>query len=547
MHSGEPSVHFVNSMLATVVLAAFVLWRYRRAVLAGMSAGNALPLPWAAVSPAQPAATAVMTDPQAIEGRARRRLATAWLLTTALCGLPMAAVYMWAGDMGASPTYALGLTASYTLAALPVIVVSLALSPWRAVALLLALVASAMALFLLCGVVERGLSGRPLTWRILGLVPLWAEVAWNQLWMAGLFWLLSWPTRLRGVVPVTFAALLVFGAAPFLGSQLSGWMATTEAGTPWVFRLGTDGMFLLIALPAGGLAWWRLHRLAAGYEAKRFSDAQLLARTWWLMLVVTIAGDLLSGREQPWIALGLLVGQVLLFAPVNAAMLHVLGVRQRAAARVDARAAPTLLVLRVFGFTARTERLFDRVVSRWRLLGPVTMIAAPDVSARTIAAGDYLRWLTGRVDELFVTSQADLDTKLRQMDLQPDPDGRFRVNSFCCRDATWQATVVALMERADVVAMDLRSLRRGRQGCEFELQQLAQRMPPQRLVLVVDETTERSLLEAAFGERLALVHTVHMRRAWQADAVFNALSRASASQAAKAARIGPAGPAAATP
>ena len=112
----------------------------------------------------------------------------------------------------------------------------------------------------------------------------------------------------------------------------------------------------------------------------------------------------------------------------------------------------------------------------WR----VTMIAAPDVAARTIGPGDYLRWPTGRADELFVTSRADLAARLAALDMAPDPDGRYRVNAFCCRHNTWQATVVELMRRADVVLMDVRSLSRDRLGCEFELQQLAQRLPPHR-------------------------------------------------------------------
>jgi hypothetical protein len=179
---------------------------------------------------------------------------------------------------------------------------------------------------------------------------------------------------------------------------------------------------------------------------------------------------------------------------------------------VAAGAAPTLLLLRVFGNTARTERLFDRVASRWRLLGPVTMIAAPDVTARTIDAGDYLRWLTGRVDELFVTSRATLDAKLAKLDLRPDPDGRYRLNEFCCRDSTWQATVIELMRRADAVIMDVRGLTAARRGCEFELQQLARRLPPKRLVLVVDETTDKAALEAAFGAGLSEVKTVRDAR-----------------------------------
>jgi hypothetical protein len=195
--------------------------------------------------------------------------------------------------------------------------------------------------------------------------------------------------------------------------------------------------------------------------------------------------------------------------------------------------APTLLLLRVFGYTARTERLFDRVEARWRLIGPVTVIAAPDVTARTLDPGDYLRWLTGRIDDLFVTSRADLDTKLERLDLRPDPDGRFRTSEFCCRDSTWQATVVELMLRADAVVMDVRGITPARLGCEFELQQLAQRLPPQRLVLVIDETTDRNILKAAFGPTEDQVRMIDMRRRRDADRVFDALVDAAGGGVAK--------------
>lgn len=518
MHGGEPSVHFINSVLVTVVVALIVLWRYRLAILGGMMQGDGavLPLPTEKASAQK---VLMAGNLFARERSMRQRIAAAWLLTTAVCGLPMAVLYMIAGEMSASPTYALALTCSYMIAALPMIAVSLAWPPWRMVVAFVVMMLSFAALCLLAGIVERSLLGRPLSWKILGLVPLFFDIAWNQLWMAGLFWLMSWPSRLRGVVPITFAAVLVFAAAPFAGSRLTAVLAATEVGTPWVYTLGLNGVFMLIALPVGWLAWLRLRKLAADYEAKRFSDAQLLARTWWLMLVVTIGFDILAGRERPIFALLLVVGEIVLFPLVNHGVMRWLGVAKLAAAKP----APTLLLLRVFGYTARTECLFDRVASRWRLLGPVTTIAAPDVTASTIDAGDYLRWLTGRIDELFVTTRASLDHKLATIDLVPDPDGRFRISEFCCRDSTWQATVVELMLRADAVIMDVRGISAGRLGCEFELEQLAKRLPPQRLVLVVDETTESKRLKALFGPTLDQVRVIDMRRRRDADRVFNAL------------------------
>jgi hypothetical protein len=145
---------------------------------------------------------------------------------------------------------------------------------------------------------------------------------------------------------------------------------------------------------------------------------------------------------------------------------------------------------------SRTERLFDRVAGRWRWLGPVTMIAAPDVVARTVDPGDFLEFATGRMHARFVKTAADLDEHLQHLDEAPDPDGRYRVNELCCQADTWRAAVVSLMDRADAVLMDLRDFSKKREGCAFELQQLGQRIDARRLVLAVDASTDREFLAA---------------------------------------------------
>ena len=150
-----------------------------------------------------------------------------------------------------------------------------------------------------------------------------------------------------------------------------------------------------------------------------------------------------------------------------------------------------LLLLRVFGDTARTESLFDRIAARWQLFGPVTMIAAPDVVARVVDPGDMLRFFTGDLGASFVQSHDDLARRFASLDVAPDGDGRYRVSEFCCRDDTWQATIVALIVRADAVVMDLRGFTAERHGCEFELRELAARLDPRRVVLVVDRSTDR--------------------------------------------------------
>ncbi len=186
--------------------------------------------------------------------------------------------------------------------------------------------------------------------------------------------------------------------------------------------------------------------------------------------------------------------------------------------------------MRVFGDTRRTEALFDRIATRWQRFGPVTMIAAPDVVAGTVDPGDILRFATGNIAAGFVTSQDDLARRLATMDVAPDRDGRYRINEFCCHDDTWQATVVELIERADAVVMDLRGFSAERHGCEFELKELGARLGTDRVVLVVDASTDRALLGQLAPAGAASMRTVEVARSngRQADAAFEALLDAAA-------------------
>jgi hypothetical protein len=194
----------------------------------------------------------------------------------------------------------------------------------------------------------------------------------------------------------------------------------------------------------------------------------------------------------------------LLYLPISATVLRRMPWDQ------GAPPVRTLLFLRAFGWRARTERLFDRVGARWRYRGPITMIAAPDVVARSIDPADLLGYVRGDVEQSFVRSDAELAARLAAIDRQRDPDGRFRINEFCCADNTWRATVVRLMECADVVLMDLRGVKQGdKAGCVFELEQLALRMPAARIVLVIDGETEVVALQRALGPAVAAAVRFH--------------------------------------
>ena len=518
MLGAELMYHLANVAILTAAVAMLVLWRYRVAVLDGMrtTGGASLPVPPPSgadqMSSAIEAARARLASPPgpttalAWEKSARRRLGAVYLLSVGLAALVLSLVYFRQGDMRLSLSSLVAEVSITLSAAVPMIAVTLATPFWRALRYwLLLLVVGAVAAMLL-GLVQRAMLGKAPTLQVLTLAGYFAGLAATQLWEPFLLLLATGAKKLRGVAPITFAGLLVFGLAPLVGSKLTQAIAATESGGAWMLRLGLNGVFVLVALPVAYLAWWRLRSLAEAYEKKRFSDAQLLARTWWLMFVAVTGIELISVAPNPlWSFVGCAVAYAM-FAPLNQFCLA------RAGLERDRPVPRTLLVLRVFGYQSRTERLFDRVVARWRLFGPVTMIAAPDVIARTVDPAEFLGFVSGRVADSFVRSQPDLDARLKNLDLAPDPDGRYRMSEFCCQDDTWQATVVALMQRADAVIMDVRGVTVERRGCEYELQQLAARLSPGKVVLITDQTTDQGVIVQATAGRSAEMRLVTVER-----------------------------------
>jgi hypothetical protein len=494
MHSGELIFHFLNTIVLTALIAAWVLWRYRAAVLRGMQARSG-----AVVAVAESVRHENVSAPVGVESvlhwlsRARRTIVMAVVAAIALPALVMAGLYLILSDLPRTPAHLWLVTSVFATAAVPMVAVFLAIPFWRALVMWFMSIVACALIGVALAMIQRLVDGKLPTLDQFTIVPYFLQFAAVE-WSFPLVLLLATGSRrLRGVAPITLAGLLAFGLAPLFGSRLTAWAATTEAGGQWLLSIGVNAGFFLLALPTGWFAWSRLKAVARAYESKRLSDAQLLARTWWLMFVASVAITLANVHEKPWQWLWIFfvsAAAYLIFPPLLAWTLGRLRINQRAPAR-------TLLLLRVFGYRARTEKLFDRIAARWRLLGPVTMIAAPDVIARTVDPEDFLRYLTGQLSSAFIQSRDDLDARLARFDREPDPDGRYRINEYCCRDNTWQATVVELMRRADAVVMDLRGVTVERRGCEFELQQLAERLSPEQIVLVVDGTTDRGMIESA--------------------------------------------------
>ena len=129
----------------------------------------------------------------------------------------------------------------------------------------------------------------------------------------------------------------------------------------------------------------------------------------------------------------------------------------------------------------------DRLLARWRFAGPAWMIAGPDLAGAFMEPDEFFVWLRRRRGERFVARRGrGARARIDALDNARDPDGRFRVSELFCADATWKPAVLALMDRADVVLLDLREFTPQRTGTHYELVQLLRRADLAKVCVLVD-------------------------------------------------------------
>jgi hypothetical protein len=317
--------------------------------------------------------------------------------------------------------------------------------------------------------------------------------------------------RVRAVGPL----VLAFMMTAVTGSQiLITIIGASDASTRAAVFLGAKvglgghGVFWAIVLLGfalfGILGWWLLNQLGRWYEQRRMSDQSLTLDAMWLLFGVV--QSLTFAFENLLYVFTGLIGFVI-YKLVAQGGFELSGVARQE------HASPTLLLLRVFALAGRSERLFDAFSKRWLRAGTIFMIAGPDLAASTVEPHEFLDYMAGRLSRRFVSGGEDLDRRLRAVERDPDPDGRYRVNEFFCYADTWQETMTKLAARADAVLMDLRSFSPSNQGCMFELQQLLDSVSLDRVVFLIDDTTDRAFLESVLQDGWRRVHAASPNRA----------------------------------
>jgi hypothetical protein len=301
----------------------------------------------------------------------------------------------------------------------------------------------------------------------------------------------------RAVGPLVFAFTTAGVAGAFLAIELAG---RSDAVLRTAIRLGEPaglgaiGTFVLLQLAGfaafGVIGWQLLLWIGRRYRAKRFSDESLTVDAVWLLFAV--AQSFTFAFEDPaWMLAG------------PAAFAAYKGVSSVLFARLAAgwaHSGRTLLVLRVFALGPKSHRFFESLAKRWLRTGPMTLIAGPDLATATIEPHEFLDFVGGRLSRQFVSGDADLGRRLRDLDTRPDPDGRHRVNEFFCYADTWQLAMRELAGRSDAVLMDLRGFSASHQGCIYELGQLLAGVDLARIVFAIDASTDLPFLERTLAD-----------------------------------------------
>ena len=503
--TGQLPFILVVSGIVGLLLSFLLLRLYRRALLRGMNRrGPASATSAVAVTPAEPAppgtplamtyADAGREKEAPVVGDLYRRIRSApWRAAAvygaggALFAAVLAFAFLRAGGMELLPLRFLLLFWVY---AWP-LVLTLALvaaSTRRATFLLAAGYFVGYGVLALAGIIrspESNLGQLLVLWFTTNLPPT-------------LLFLVVLLRRVRAVGPLV-VTLLVFAltGSTLLLTVLDRNQSVLRSVTEIFFSLGLGGTGTFWALTVIGFAlfavlgWFALQWLRRSYQAKQVNDQSLVLDALWLLFGISYAITL-AFEGAAWTAAGLVA-----FAAYLATVR--LGFRLLAPS-VTPEHSRRLLVLRVFSLGKRSEALFDAVSRHWRYLGTVQLIAGPDLAAATVEPHEFLDFVSGRLERQFVDTPDALARRLTELDTRPDFDGRFRVNDFFCHDDTWQATLTALVRHSDAVLMDLRGFTQERQGCVYEVRQLVDTVPLDRVVMTVDGTTDTTFLEGTLRE-----------------------------------------------
>jgi hypothetical protein len=496
--TGEPSSILVLATIVALPVSIALLWLYRRAVLKSMrthvSSRTVEPLPLETSTSANQPAQRTPDLPILDHASPTTAGPEASVLYSSLLRVPWraAAIYAAAGSC-----YALVMaTASLMADNIELLPFRFLLNFWSyawPVVLTVNLVAAATrraklataAVYFFVFVALGALAKIPPLDQDQITIPWWSQIA--VLWLVtnlpatGLLWVFL-NRRIRAVGPLVLTFMILAFTGLKLPLDYVVVRQTTELGAYGVLI----GLIVLGIALFGLVGWLTLRWIGARYERKKISDQSVTLDSTWLLFGFVQSIPLFFGGAV-WILSGLVAFAVYKF--VAWVGFSLLGPKPSPTDN-----SPQLLLLRVFSLGRRSARLFDALAKHWRHVGSIRLIAGPDLATTTIEPHEFLEFLTGKLARRFIDGPRTLDLRISEIDLQPDRDGRFRINDFFCYDDTWQMVLSRLEGDSDAVLMDLRSFSRENRGVIYEIEELINVVPLERVVFIVDETTDEEFL-----------------------------------------------------
>lgn len=260
--------------------------------------------------------------------------------------------------------------------------------------------------------------------------------------------------------------------------------------------LGGTGIYITLLLLGfvifGGVGWFVLQKLGDWYQQKKISAQSIAIDTVWLLFGIFQSIGLIFEGER-WFLISLLAFIVYKIAAwFGFSWLH--------SNSPSPQTTRSLLLLRVFSLGKKSERLFDSLSMYWRYVGSIRLIAGPDLATATLEPYEFLEFLGGKLARRFIDSTQTLERRVSQLDSEPDHDGQFRVSDFFCYDDTWRPALLRLVDKSDVVLMDLRGFSSQNSGVIFEIGELINLMPLEQVLFIVDQTTDELFLRQTFQQ-----------------------------------------------
>jgi hypothetical protein len=299
------------------------------------------------------------------------------------------------------------------------------------------------------------------------------------------FALLARPIRAVGPLVAALMIAVVAGAIYILFAVYNSDTALRVVSDIYTrLHLGVYGTIALVllagAIPMGLTAWIGLRWFGRRYRAQRFSDQSIMIDAVFLIFAIEYG---ISLKQNGLVWLLAPVAAFLAYKTVATAGLRLL----RPPPDADAK---QLLLLRVFSLGRRSGKLFNGFSKLWRYVGAVRMIAGPDLATSTVEPHEILDFIAGRLQRRFISSPTALEQRLVETEPRCDPDGRYRISSFFCHDDTWKMVLGRLARDSDAVLMDLRGFTEEARGCIYEINELLDTVPLERIVFVIDRTTD---------------------------------------------------------